>query len=238
MVDPLRVEHSDSIAVDNLSFAWSGSSLVLDQCQFRIPRGQLWMLLGPNGSGKSTLFRILSGLVPTPAGASVILDRPVGVVFQNPDHQLVMPTVGTDVAFSLASEPLSLLEIRWRVEQALTRVGLQAMSRRPIHSLSGGQKQRVAVAGALACQSQLLLLDEPTALLDPDSQQELLHQVRTLVDQEGLTALWITHRLNELDWADGALILWNGQVLDQGTPPIIRRRIEQLFMNHRNPNRA
>jgi energy-coupling factor transport system ATP-binding protein len=151
------------------------------------------------------------------------------MVFQNPDHQLVMPTVGADVAFGLAAEPLSLLEIRWRVEKALSQVGLLPLLRRPIHSLSGGQKQRVAVAGALARHCQVLLLDEPTALLDPESQRELIDQVRDLVDQEGLTVLWVTHRLEELEWADGAVILDQGQIKAQGSPTQIRRELERLF---------
>jgi energy-coupling factor transport system ATP-binding protein len=187
------------------------------------------MLLGPNGSGKSTLLQLMSGLLPIPATATIQLDSPVGFVFQNPDHQLVMPTVGADVAFGLANSPLSLLEIRWRVEKALSQVGLLSVIRRPIHTLSGGQKQRVAVAGALARQSRLLLLDEPTALLDPDSQQDLVQQIRALVDQEGLTALWITHRLEELDWADGAVLLMNGQVTEQGSPKQIRQHITDLL---------
>lgn len=187
------------------------------------------MLLGPNGSGKSTLLRHLVGILPPPAPEMVWVDPPVGVVFQNPDHQLVMPTVGADVAFSLATEPLSLLDIRQRVEDALSRVGLLEVMHRPIHSLSGGQKQRVAVAGALARQSQVLLLDEPTALLDPDSQMDLIRQVRQLVDQERITALWITHRLEELDWADGALLLAQGRVVDQGAPQRIRQGLERIL---------
>jgi energy-coupling factor transport system ATP-binding protein len=218
-----------AICLQDLSFAWPDRPPLLQNCTLHIPRGQLWMLLGPNGSGKSTLLQLMSGLLPIPATATIQLDSPVGFVFQNPDHQLVMPTVGADVAFGLANSPLSLLEIRWRVEKALSQVGLLSVIRRPIHTLSGGQKQRVAVAGALARQSRLLLLDEPTALLDPDSQQDLVQQIRALVDQEGLTALWITHRLEELDWADGAVLLMNGQVTEQGSPEQIRQHIADLL---------
>lgn len=221
---------SPAIAIQDLTFAWPQQDPILQNLSLQIPRGQLWMVLGPNGSGKSTLLQLLSqGIqldrISDTAIHAIHVERPVGVVFQNPDHQLVMPTVGADVAFSLAAEPLSLLEIRWRVENALSQVGLLPFLRRPIHTLSGGQKQRVAVAGALARQSKVLLLDEPTALLDPDSQMQLIAQVRQLVDQQGLTALWITHRLNELEWADGAILLTNGSIAAQGSPEQVRKQL-------------
>jgi energy-coupling factor transport system ATP-binding protein len=122
-----------------------------------------------------------------------------------------------------------LEEIQERVARALEQVGLRHLIRRPIHGLSGGQKQRVAVAGALAQRCEVLLLDEPTALLDPDSQRDLLRCVRQLVDQEGITALWVTHRLAELEWADGAIFLAQGQVRQQGSPEQVRQQISQLF---------
>ncbi len=237
-----------AIDIDHLTYGWPGQDPVLKDCSLRIPRGQLWMLLGPNGSGKSTLVQLMAGVARWPSQGGDIagipnyshhLDPhnrgqlrvmpPIGVVFQNPDHQLVMPTVGADVAFGLATEPIPLLDIRWRVEDALSKVGLLEMLRRPIHSLSGGQKQRVAVAGALARRCQVLLLDEPTALLDPQSQRELIAQVRQLVDREGLTVLWITHRLEELDWADGAVLLAEGQIRAQGSPAEVRRALVQFL---------
>lgn len=175
------------------------------------------MLLGTNGSGKSTLLRILTGLLQPQSGTIQIVS-PVGFVFQNPDHQLVMPTVGADVAFGLVSENLTLSQTRQRVEEALAAVNLQALQQRPIYALSGGQKQRVAIAGAIARHCEVLLLDEPTALLDPDSQRDLVEQVQKLVKQQGLTALWVTHRLEELEYCDGAFLLEQGKVIDQGTP--------------------
>ncbi len=230
-----------AIDIDHLTYGWPGQDPVLKDCSLRIPRGQLWMLLGPNGSGKSTLVQLLAGVARWPNAdhldpqnrGQLWVMPPIGVVFQNPDHQLVMPTVGADVAFGLATEPIPLLDIRWRVEDALSKVGLLEMLRRPIHSLSGGQKQRVAVAGALARRCQVLLLDEPTALLDPQSQRELIAQVRRLVDREGLTVLWITHRLEELDWADGAVLLAEGQIKAQGSPAEVRRELVQLLRTPR-----
>lgn len=187
------------------------------------------MLLGANGSGKSTLLKLMSGLLAYPAEAKVQLDQPVGFVFQNPDRQLVMPTVGADVAFGLASENLTEVEIKARVEQALNAVNLLHLVRRPIYALSGGQKHRVAIAGALARRSRLLLLDEPTALLDPDSQTELVKQIRYLVDRTGITALWITHRLEELDWADRAVLLADGAIADSDRPSAIRAKLEHIL---------
>jgi len=183
------------------------------------------MLLGDNGSGKSTLLKLLTGLL-TPAQGTVQVDGALGYVFQNPDHQLVMPTVGADVAFGLVEEQLPLATVRSRVSEALAAVNLAHLARRPIYALSGGQKQRVAIAGAIARHCQVLLLDEPTALLDPDSQLELVSLVRNLVKARSLTALWVTHRLVELDYCDRALLLRNGHVVDQGEPARMRARLE------------
>ncbi|GAB4213636.1 MAG: ABC transporter ATP-binding protein [Synechococcales cyanobacterium] len=211
---------SDAIVIENLSFAW-GETPILQQCSLRVPQGQFWMLLGANGSGKSTLLKLLADLLPWPDNAPRQIIRPLGFVFQNPDHQLVMPTVGADVAFGLADTTLSWFEKETRVRRALEQVGLLAVKQRPIYTLSGGQKQRVALAGTLARQCRLLLLDEPTALLDAESQQELVKQVRTLVDQQGITVLWITHRLEELTWADQAVLLHQGRLVAQGSPTAI-----------------
>lgn len=185
------------------------------------------MLLGTNGSGKSTLLRLLAGLL-TPAVGDIQIVQPVGFVFQNPDHQLVMPTVGADVAFGLVSEHLSMSEIHQRVDDALVAVKLDHLRRRPIYALSGGQKQRIAIAGAIARHCSVLLLDEPTALLDPDSQLDLVTQVRSLVKRRGITALWVTHRLDELDYCDGAFLLDQGQVVDRGDPIRLKHQLMQL----------
>ncbi|NEO25319.1 MAG: energy-coupling factor ABC transporter ATP-binding protein [Kamptonema sp. SIO4C4] len=181
--------------------------------------------MGSNGSGKSTLLRLLAALL-TPETGEINLHQPVGFVFQNPDRQLVMPTVGADVAFGLVNEHLSPEQVLQRVREALTAVNLLDLQRRPIYALSGGQKQRIAIAGAIARHCQVLILDEPTALLDPDTQIELVLQVQKLVKERGITALWVTHRLNELDYCDGALLLENGQVTDQGDPQRLKSRLD------------
>lgn len=217
-----------AIEVKNLNFQWSGGARVLTSCSLAVPKGEFWMLLGTNGSGKSTLLRLLTGLLQSQSGEINIQGR-VGFVFQNPDHQLVMPTVGADVAFGLVEDRLPLEEVRRRVEDALGAVKLLELQRRPIYALSGGQKQRIAIAGAIARHCQVLLFDEPTALLDPDSQRDLVIQVRHLVKNRGITALWVTHRLDELDYSDGAFLLENGRVVAQGNPEPLKRR---LMQNH------
>lgn len=215
-----------AIAVRNVEFGWGQNRPVLQECSLDVPEGQFWMLLGTNGSGKSTLLRLLSGL-SAPSTGEIEIDRPAGFVFQNPDRQLVMPTVGADVAFGLVEENLSLPQVRSRVEEALNAVNLVHLIDRPIYALSGGQKQRVAIAGAIARHCRVLLLDEPTALLDPDSQIDLVKQVSQLVRDRGITALWVTHRLDELDYCDGAILLEGGKVVDRGDPVRLKARLMQ-----------
>ena len=185
------------------------------------------MLLGVNGSGKSTLLRLLADLL-TPQSGQIGIVHPVGFVFQNPDHQLVMPTVGADVAFGLVEEKLSISQVRQRVTEALAAVNLLELQRRPIYALSGGQKQRVAIAGAIARRCEVLLLDEPTALLDPDSQLDLVAQVQNLVKSRGMTALWVTHRLDELNYCDGAFLLERGCLIDRGEPKRLRQKLMEV----------
>ncbi len=213
-----------AIQVKNLHFGWHSDNDVLDSCGLVVPKGEFWMLLGTNGSGKSTLLKLMAGLL-TPRSGSIEILPPIGFVFQNPDHQLVMPTVGADVAFGLVAENLTFRQTRQRVEEALDAVNLLSLIRRPIYALSGGQKQRVAIAGAIARHCEVLLLDEPTALLDPDSQLDLVAQVQRLVKERELTALWVTHRLAELDFCDGAFLLEKGKVVDQGDPQRLKQRL-------------
>jgi energy-coupling factor transport system ATP-binding protein len=217
-----------AIAVQNVCFQWSPDAPVLQSCSLEVPKGEFWMLLGTNGSGKSTLLRTLTGLLHPQSGHIEVIP-PIGFVFQNPDHQLVMPTVGADIAFGLVEEKLSYAQVRERVEDALAAVNLLHLQRRPIYALSGGQKQRIAIAGAIARHCEVLLLDEPTALLDPDSQIDLVEQVQKLIQKRGMTALWVTHRLEELEYCDGAFLLEHGRVVEQGNPARIKQQLIQRF---------
>ena len=216
------------LVVDQLGFAWPSGQRALNHCSFSIPRPGLWMLVGGNGSGKSTLLRLIAGLLEPARGR---LHRPLkpALVFQNPDHQLLLPSCGSDLELSLPPD-LSRSERSAAVDAALAQVGLSGFRQRPIHSLSGGQKQRLAIAGALASRARLLLLDEPTALLDAESQGEILELIRNLCSRasQPLTALWITHRLEELAWCDGAALMERGSVGPWHSGASLRHRLNPL----------
>ncbi len=227
MSDALANGPAPAISVRELCFSWPKGEQVLKSCSLEVPKGEFWMLLGTNGSGKSTLLRLLAGLLQ-PNSGEIRVEGQMGFVFQNPDHQLVMPTVGADVAFGLVEENLSFPQVKTRVREALAAVNLEMLERRPIYALSGGQKQRVAIAGAIARHCEVLLLDEPTALLDPDSQLDLVAQVRSLVKSRAITALWVTHRLDELNYCDGAFLLEQGELADKGDPERLKGRLLAL----------
>ena len=217
-----------SLVVEGLSFRWPNGRSALHHCNLHIPGPGLWMLVGGNGSGKSTLLRLIAGLLEPREGHLVRPLKPA-LVFQNPDHQLLLPSCGSDLELSLPPT-LPRPARQQAVEQALAQVGLTGFRQRPIHSLSGGQKQRLAIAGALASEAGLLLLDEPTALLDERSQGEVLQLIRQLCSRpsQPLTALWITHRLEELDQCNGAALMTHGQIGPWQPGPVLRRHLHPL----------
>lgn len=221
-------EASPRLILQNASFSWPSGIKALDQCSFSIPGPGIWMLVGSNGSGKSTLFRIISGMLELDSGSIYCTFKPA-LMFQNPDHQLLLPSCSSDVMMSIPQN-LPLQSKRKKIRSVLNQVGLPQMESRPIHTLSGGQKQRLALAGALASEANLLLLDEPTALLDPDSQKIVLDTVKTLCQrsQKPISALWITHRLEELAFADGAAIMEEGRVGQWESSQLLRKRIKPL----------
>ena len=182
------------LSLKKVTFEWKPGKKALDQCTFSIPGPGLWMFVGSNGSGKSTLFRLISGMISAQEGEVLCTMKPA-LMFQNPDHQLLMPSCMSDLLLSLPRH-LTFEERLHRIKGVLKQVELVDIATRPIHTLSGGQKQRLALAGALASDANLLLLDEPTALLDPVSQDNVLKTVQKLCRRENkpITALWITHR--------------------------------------------
>ena len=228
----LPVERADSeqaaLRFDRVSFCWPCGTKALDRCSIQIRSPGLWMLVGSNGSGKSTLFRMICGLVNPQSGRVHCALRPA-LVFQNPDHQLLLPSCGSELLLNLPFH-LSRSEKTKRIQNLLEQVGLAGMAGRPIHTLSGGQKQRLAIAGALASDANLLLLDEPTALLDTASQASILATVQQLChrSKSPLTALWVTHRLGELDHADGAARMEKGRIGAWGSGSSLRRELEPL----------
>ena len=217
-----------ALCFDRVSFCWPCGTKALDRCSIAIQSPGLWMLVGSNGSGKSTLFRMICGLIKPQRGHMHCTLRPA-LVFQNPDHQLLLPSCGSELLLSLPPH-LSRSETTKRIEGLLEQVGLAGMAGRPIHTLSGGQKQRLAIAGALASEANLLLLDEPTALLDAASQDAILATVQQLChrSKNPLTALWVTHRLGELDHADGAARMEKGRIGAWGSGTSLRRTLEPL----------
>ena len=203
---------SGYLEFDQVSFSWPNGVNVIDQFSFSIKQPGLWMLVGENGSGKSTLFRLISGVIRPKSGKILCSLRP-SMVYQNPDHQLLMPTCKSELMLCVP-KTISHSKVLDLIQSALDKVDLGEMLDRPIHTLSGGQKQRLALAGAVVSNSNLLLLDEPTALLDPQSQNSVLKVVKKLTSSsiDPITALWVTHRLEELSFCDGAAILKNGRI--------------------------
>ncbi len=216
------------LSLEKVSFVWPSGTKALDKCSFKIPRPGLWMLVGSNGSGKSTLFRLISGMLIADSGSFECGLKPA-LMFQNPDHQLLLPSCASDLLLSLPKN-LTSDQRRNRIKKVLEQVGLQDMESRPIHTLSGGQKQRLALAGALASEANLLLLDEPTALLDPLSQKKVLEIVQHLCSRpvNPMTALWITHRLEELEYADGAARMELGKVGKWHSGHLLSKRLKPL----------
>ena len=195
---------------DQVSFSWANGVKVIDQCSFSIAKPGLWMLVGENGSGKSTLFRLISGVI-CPGHGEIFCSLKPSLVYQNPDHQLLMPTCKSELMLCVP-KTIPDNKLLGLIKSALEKVDLAEMLDRPIHTLSGGQKQRLALAGAIVSNSNLLLLDEPTALLDPQSQNSVLKVVQKLTSSstEPIAAIWVTHRLEELFFCDGAAIVKNG----------------------------
>lgn len=223
------------IQVDNVEHTYStgGASpvLALQGVSLQVDRGEFVAILGMNGSGKSTLARHLNALL-LPTSGSIRVDglatddpdqvwairKRVGMVFSNPDNQIVAALVEEDVAFGPENLGLAPELIRQRVSEALATVGMAAHALRSPHHLSGGQKQRVAVAGALAMRPACLVLDEPTAMLDPVGRREVLETVRRLGREAAIAVVYITHFMEEAAQADRVVVLAEGRVQMDGPP--------------------
>ncbi|MCL2510097.1 MAG: ATP-binding cassette domain-containing protein [Methanomassiliicoccaceae archaeon] len=220
------------IETKNLSFAYEGGKQVLKNVSVKIPAGCKVAFVGPNGAGKSTLFMHFNGILKQAEGEVDYdskkvehskkglqeLRREVTFVTQNPDDQIFNVIVEDDVAFGPFNLDLPLDEIRGRVDSALSMVGMQSERLRPIHHLSFGQKKRVAVASALAMHPKVLIMDEPTAGLDPEMVYRL-YEIADEVNMNGSTVIISTHDIETAySWADIVIVLVNGEVLAQGTP--------------------
>ncbi len=205
--------------------------LVLDHIDLKIQQGEFVAILGANGSGKSTLAKHINGLLLPTAGICRIdgmstmdaeciwkIRQQVGMVFQNPDNQIVAAVVEDDVAFGPENLGMEPERIRNRVRDSLEMVGMAEFRSYAPYLLSGGQKQRVAIAGALAMRTKCLVLDEPTAMLDPKGREDVLKTVLRLHREEGLTIVYITHFPEEAMEAERVLVMGEGKIVADGTP--------------------
>lgn len=243
----------DYISVQNVTFQYesqneSGTVIknpVLNDISFDIKKGEFVAILGHNGSGKSTVAKHLNAML-LPASGKVFIDgldtsdekvtydirRKVGLVLQNPDNQLVASIVEEDVAFGPENLGVPSDEIRKRVDDALKAVDMYDCRLNAPHKLSGGQKQRVAIAGIIAMKPDCIVLDEPTAMLDPKGRQEVLDTILKLNRENGITIVMITHYMEEAVLADKVYVVDNGRMLTSGTPREVFSQVE-LLKKHR-----
>ena len=230
------------IKTDNLHFTYQGDEKeTLHGVNLEIEEGSFVAILGHNGSGKSTLAKLFNGIL-LPTEGRVLVDgidtthedkllqvrAAVGLVFQNPDNQIVANVVEDDVAFAPENLGVDPAEIRRRVDAALKTVGMYEYRLHAPHLLSGGQKQRVAIAGVLAMQPKCIVLDEPTAMLDPVGRREVVSTVTRLCREEGITVVLITHHMSECVGADRLVVMSEGNVIADGTPRDVFSQVELL----------
>lgn len=217
---------------------------LLEHFDLQIERGSFVAVLGHNASGKSTVAKLMNGLNKPLAGRVLVngadtknesheieVRRTVGLVFQNPDNQIVATIVEEDVAFGPENLGVPREEIVERVEESLSAVGMLEYRGHAPHKLSGGQKQRVAIAGIIAMKPDCIVLDEPTAMLDPRGRDEVLHTIHKLNRENGITIVLITHYMDEAAGADRIVVMDDGRILTQGTPRQVFSRV-QLLKDH------
>ena len=210
-----------------------------------IQPGEFVAVLGHNGSGKSTLAKLLNALyIPTEGNVLVCgyntrdeklvweIRQRAGMIFQNPDNQIVATVVKEDVAFGLENLGVPTEEMIPRIESALSAVRMSKCADTAPHKLSGGQKQRVAIAGILAMEPSVIIADEATAMLDPSGRKEVLETIRTLNRQKGITVVWITHFMEEAAQADRVLVITDGQIRLSGAPAEVFDRVDEMREMH------
>lgn len=235
---------SEIVAMNEVTFSYrtdeGDAKKALEGVTFSVQEGEWIAVVGHNGSGKSTLAKQIIGLLFPDEGKVRLFGEELteeniweirsnmGIVFQNPDNQFVGSTVQDDVAFALENKGVPFEVMTLRVREALEQVNMAEFLNHEPHHLSGGQKQRVAIAGALALQPQLLILDEATSMLDPQGRNEVIRVVEELKCQTGLTVISITHDLEEALLADRVLVMNSGKLLTSGTPEEIFSRGEEL----------
>ena len=235
------------LQTEHLSFTYpaeegvSTSTTALEDVSLSIEKGSFVVVLGHNGSGKSTLAKHMNAVL-LPSGGAVYVEgmdtkdeallleirRRVGMVFQNPDNQIVANVVEEDVAFAPENLGVPSEEIRRRVDDALAAVGMSEFTRHAPHLLSGGQKQRVAIAGVIAMAPECIVLDEATAMLDPAGRREVLSAIRALNRERDITVVLITHHMDEAMDADRLIVMNDGKLVMNGTPAEVFTQVDAL----------
>jgi len=233
------------IQVDNVQFdylSYEGEEVAaLNGVTLDIKKGEFVVIIGHNGSGKSTLAKHLNALLKPGKGIVWIkgmdtrdpdmlweIRQTAGMVFQNPDNQIVATIVEEDVAFGPENLGLPPEEIRKRVNESLRTVGMEKYAGSAPHYLSGGQKQRIAIAGIIAMRPEVIVLDEPTAMLDPSGRREVIETIKHLNRDEGITVVHITHYMEEAVDADKVIVMEQGKIVLQGTPEDVFSQVETL----------
>ena len=233
---------SNAIEFKDVTFTYPESKApVLKKISFKVEKGSWTALIGHNGSGKSTISKLINGLLlPDKDSSSVItvsgmnlnsenvwdIREKVGIVFQNPDNQFVGATVGDDVAFGLENRGVPRDQMVKIVKKVLSDVGMLDYIDAEPANLSGGQKQRVAIAGILAVEPEIIILDESTSMLDPSGRDKILKIIKRLMSEKNLTILSITHDIDEADMADNVIVLNDGKILAQASPTEIFSQTE------------
>ena len=230
------------IRTENLSFHYDeAGALALDGVSIAIEEGSFTAILGHNGSGKSTLAKHMNAILLPSGGAVYVggmdtkdearlfdIRKTAGMVFQNPDNQIVATVVEEDVAFACENMGMPSEQIRQRVDESLAAVGMEQFARHAPHLLSGGQKQRVAIAGVLAMRPRCIVMDEPTAMLDPSGREEVMTAVQKLNRETGMTVVLITHHMDEAAQADRVIVMQGGKVALDGTPKQVFSQVDRL----------
>jgi len=232
------------LRVENVSYSYNQENQpfeALNDVSFQVEKGAFTCILGHNGSGKSTLAKLLNGLYTPTDGKVFVKDmdtsieanlldirRSAGMVFQNPDNQMVATVVEEDVAFGPENLGVPSPEIRIRVDRALSDVGMSEYAHSAPHKLSGGQKQRIAIAGVLAMHPEIMILDEPTAMLDPKGRAEVMETVLRLNKEQGITIIHITHFMEEAIAADRIIVLSEAKIALEGKPREVFSQSERL----------
>ena len=236
------MEYQNPIETNAAAYQYEdGGMMAVDHVTLSVPKGAFVAVLGHNGSGKSTLAKLMNALYLPTEGSVVVcgLDtaheehlwdvrKHAGMVFQNPDNQIVATVVRDDVAFGLENLGVPQAEMLPRIDDALAAVRMTDFASAAPYMLSGGQKQRVAIAGVLAMQPDVMILDEATAMLDPSGREEVFSTVRKLNREKGITVVWITHFMEEAAKADRVVVLDHGAVAMDGTPREVFARVEEL----------